>query len=101
MAIGKCADCEHEMSTTAESCPNCGSTLPAKEKKTRLVRCHFCQGEGYYYLELIKPPGWHQVPGCSAIGSSIRSVPRPCSKGYPGAEKCSCRDGKEEEVYYE
>lgn len=94
MALGKCLECGHEMSTTAQSCPNCGSTLPPK--KARLVNCDFCKGEGYYYVHVYVQDN-NQIPGHSCIDHTSRRY-YPCSKNHSGAIKCpSCTDGKVEE----
>lgn len=105
MALGRCSECGHEMSTTAKSCPNCGSTLSPKERKVRLVNCGFCRGEGYHYIRYEANPNYRSMGGCynPIFNPVMKNIRHPCSKNHPGAEKCfaECKDGKVEEVYYE
>lgn len=105
MAQGKCRDCGHEMSTTAKECPNCGCTLPAKEKKIRTITCPTCKGTGYYYTFRTNYYGGSmKVPGCSALGYSNGNENKTsyisCEKNHNGALKCFCNDGQVEELYY-
>ena len=95
MALGKCSECNHVMSTTAKFCPNCGSTLPPN--KGRLVDCDVCKGSGYTYMAVIENKYYRNIPGCSALSDSGPTYRKetPCSKDYPGATKCHwCKDGK-------
>ena len=50
MALGKCRDCGHPISDSANSCPECGSTRrPIKlEIRTETRECWFCQGDGVF-----------------------------------------------------
>jgi len=82
MALGRCTECGHEMSTFASSCPNCGSELPAKRPEQ--IKCSTCKGSGYYYIE-DGPKG----EGTGIFGN--RNF--PCSKDHPRAKKCGCSNG--------
>lgn len=56
MALGMCQDCGHEMSSSAISCQNCGSTRRPVKRKFRYVRkvstCTHCKGDGtVFYIK--------------------------------------------------
>lgn len=46
MALGRCVDCHHNMSTSATACTNCGCTSPPEEKI--LWECPGCDRQGFF-----------------------------------------------------
>jgi len=105
MALGKCQDCGHDMSTTAKSCPNCGCTLSPLTQKTRLVTCEECKGFGYFeWRTRRRKVPRHPFPGgpgsYETVGWWEPTYKSVLSSGE--IKKCDeCEGtGKVKEVYY-
>lgn len=96
MSLGKCIDCGHQMSSSAEFCPNCGCTNQPLKKKERYKKCDDCNGLGYFrYADLP----------CTCnlfICRCNRGMKVPCSNTRSDARECySCKgSGQVIEHYY-
>ena len=87
MSLGLCRECDHQMSTTADACPNCGCTLPPRERKVRLVSCSLCKGSGSFWF--TPPPKLDSKKGWVASDKTLKKC-HVCNES-----------GKVEEYYYE
>jgi predicted RNA-binding Zn-ribbon protein involved in translation (DUF1610 family) len=71
MALGKCPECDGQLSTSALSCPHCGNTSFVRSTDlTKKARCPDCQGFGIKWYESDSAPLSHYslCDFCQATG---------------------------------